>query len=174
MNIQFAKLEMPKTGALAVGVVPERKLAATALLADRLSKGAIGRALGVSRFKGKADELLQILTPSELALDRLLLYGLGQPAAVDALVAEAIGGRLVAHANAVGETTLAIAVDPIAGCKLAPAEFAARVAQGARLRSYRFDKYRTKEKSEQKPSLKKLTVLVEDVAAARRAYAPLE
>ena len=174
MKIQFAKLEMPTAGALAVGVVDERKLTATATLADRLSKGAIGRALGVSRFKGKADELLQILAPGELALDRMLLYGLGQPANIDALGAEAIGGRLVAHANAAGETVLAIAIDPIAGCKLAPAEFAARVAQGARLRSYRFDKYRTKEKPEQKPTLKKLTLLVDDTAAARAAYAPLE
>jgi leucyl aminopeptidase len=174
MKIEFAKLEMPTTGALAVGVVDERKLTATATLADRLSKGAIGRALAVSRFKGKADELLQILAPGELEVDRVLLYGLGQPAGLDALAAEAIGGRLVAQANSAGEKALAIAVDPLAGCKLAPPEFAARVAQGARLRSYRFDKYRTKEKPEQKPSVKKLTLLVEDAAAARRAYAPLE
>src|SRR5690349_7434137 len=152
MKIQFAKHETPTTGALAVAVADERKLTASATLADRLSKGAIGRALAVSIFKGRADELLQVLAPGELKLDRVLLYGVGAPATVDHLVAEAIGGRLVAHANGVGQTSLSIAVDPIPGSKIGAAEFAARVAQGARLRSYRFDKYRTKEKPEQKPS----------------------
>ncbi|MGE3967089.1 MAG: leucyl aminopeptidase [Dongiaceae bacterium] len=174
MKIQFAKHEMPTAGALAVAVADERKLAASATLADRLSKGAVGRALAVSRFKGRADELLQILAPGELKLDRVLLYGVGAPATLDPLVAEAIGGRLVAHANGVGETSLSIAIDPISGSKVGAAEFAARVAQGARLRSYRFDKYRTKEKPEQKPSVKKLTIMVEDPAAAKRAYEPLE
>ena len=40
----------------------------------------------------------------------------------------------------------------------APAEMAAHIAQGARLRAYRFDKYRTREKPEQKPTLKRLTL----------------
>ncbi|MBI3708648.1 MAG: leucyl aminopeptidase, partial [Proteobacteria bacterium] len=45
---------------------------------------------------------------------------------------------------------------------------------GARLRAYRFDKYRTREKDEQKPTLKALTLMVTDVAAARKAAAPLD
>ncbi len=54
------------------------------------------------------------------------------------------------------------------------AAIAADLAFGARLRSYRFDKYRTKEKPEQKPTLEELTILVEDPAAAKRAFQPLE
>jgi leucyl aminopeptidase len=51
---------------------------------------------------------------------------------------------------------------------------AAQMAFGARLRSYRFDKYRTKEKPEQKPSVKKLTLLVDDPGAAKKLFEPLE
>jgi leucyl aminopeptidase len=174
MKIQFAKFEIPESGALAVGALEERKLQASATAADKAAKGALGRALGVSRFKGRADDLLQILAPGDLPLSRVLLFGLGQPDAVDVLAAQAIGGRLVAYVNATGDGSLAIAVDAIPGAPLSPPEMAAHLAFGARLRSYRFDKYRTKEKPEQKPSLKKLTLLVEDPAAAKKLFEPLD
>jgi leucyl aminopeptidase len=60
------------------------------------------------------------------------------------------------------------------GAKLAPAEAAANVAFGARLRSYRFDKYRTQLKAEQKPTLKKLTLQSDVATAAKKAFADLD
>ncbi|TAN56842.1 MAG: leucyl aminopeptidase, partial [Rhodospirillales bacterium] len=44
---------------------------------------------------------------------------------------------------------------------------------GARLRGWRFDRYMTQEKPEDKPKLKTLTLLTGDLAASRRAFAPL-
>ena len=44
---------------------------------------------------------------------------------------------------------------------------------GAVLRSYRFDRYRTKEKADDKPKLTALSVLVDDPAMAASAWAPL-
>ncbi|MFZ5791117.1 MAG: leucyl aminopeptidase [Pseudomonadota bacterium] len=174
MKVNFAKFEMPDTGALAVGAVEERKLQASALTADRAAKGALTRALAVSRFKGRSDDVLQVLAPGDLTLSRVLLYGLGQPNALDALTLQAIGGRLAAQLNSTGDTAAAIAIDAVPGAPLSPAEMAAHLAYGARLRSYRFDKYRTKEKPDQKPSLKKLTVMVEDPGAAKKLYEPLD
>jgi leucyl aminopeptidase len=174
MKIQFAKFEIPESGALAVGALEDRKLQASATALDKAAKGALGRALSVSRFKGRSDDLLQVLAPGDLPLSRALLFGLGQANAVDALAAQAIGGRLVAYANGTGDSALAIAIDAIPGAALSPAEMAANLAFGARLRSYRFDKYRTKEKPEQKPSLKKLTLLVEDPNAAKKLFEPLD
>jgi leucyl aminopeptidase len=48
------------------------------------------------------------------------------------------------------------------------------LAFGAQLRSYRFDKYKTKQKPEQKRSLKRLTVATSGAKAAKRAYQPLD
>ncbi|HHI82780.1 MAG TPA: leucyl aminopeptidase, partial [Rhizobiales bacterium] len=52
--------------------------------------------------------------------------------------------------------------------------FAAAIASGMRLRAYRFDKYKTKKKEDEKPDLKAVTVLAAKPAAARNAYAPYE
>jgi leucyl aminopeptidase len=72
-----------------------------------------------------------------------------------------------------GDAAAAIACDSIDGMKIDATEFAANAAFGARLRSYRFDKYFTKEKKEDKPSVKKLTVLTE-ASGAKAAFAPLD
>ena len=67
-----------------------------------------------------------------------------------------------------------VAVDTLAGAKLGTAEMAAHLALGARLRSYRFAKYRTKEKKADKPKLAEMRLLVRDGAKARAAYAQLD
>ena len=45
---------------------------------------------------------------------------------------------------------------------------------GAVLRAYRFDRYRTKEKPEDKPKLAKLTLLTGDPARGKTAWEPLQ
>jgi leucyl aminopeptidase len=59
-------------------------------------------------------------------------------------------------------------------CSTLSAQQAAEVAFGAVLRGYRFDRYRTKEKPEDKPKLARLTVLTAEVAKAKAAWEPLE
>ncbi|MGH6932167.1 MAG: leucyl aminopeptidase [Dongiaceae bacterium] len=174
MKISFAKPEIPTSGAIVVGVLDERKLTPTAAQLDKQTKGAIGRALAASRFKGKPEDALTIMAPAGLEANRILLVGLGKPASLEPLVVQAIGGRLVAQLSGTGESAAAVMIDEIEGAKLTSAEAAAHLAQGARLRSYRFDKYRTTEKPDQKPSLKRLTVMAGDPSAAKKHYDPLQ
>src|SRR5215470_10608482 len=173
MKISFSKIEIPSSGAVVVGVYEERKLTPSAAQLDKQTKGAIERALAASRFKGKADDILTVLAPGGIEASRIVLVGLGKPGALDAAGVQAIGGRLVANLANSGETAAAVAVDDGSDQKLATAEQAAHLAYGARLRSYRFDKYRTTEKPEAKPSLKKLTVMCGDPNAAKKAFDPM-
>ena len=174
MKISFADPKLPKSGTLVVGVLEGKKLSASASALDKESNGALAGAIAASRFTGKKEETLMMPAPRGLFYDRVVLLGLGKPNALTAVQAQRLGGALVPVLNAVGATTAAIAVDKIPGTRLAPADAAANLAHGAVLRSYRFDKYRTKEKPEKKPTLVELTVLTSGAAAARRAYAPLE
>ena len=58
--------------------------------------------------------------------------------------------------------------------KFDAATVAAHLAYGAKLRAYRFDKYKTKEKAEDKPKLKTVSVRTGVVEKAKKLYAPLE
>ncbi|MET1029123.1 MAG: leucyl aminopeptidase [Dongiaceae bacterium] len=174
MKIAFAKPELPAQGTLVAVVAEQRKLGQLATQIDKAGKGGLSRALAASRFKGNADELLTILAPAGSEADRLILAGFGEPGKLDVLAAQAIGGRLIATLNGVGEKEVAIQIEVPEGASISEATLAAQIAYGARLRAYRFDKYRTKEKPEQKPSLKKVTVMTSDPAAAKKLFDPLD
>ncbi|MBI3445255.1 MAG: leucyl aminopeptidase [Magnetospirillum sp.] len=174
MKIAFAKPSLPNSGAMIVGVLEGKVMTATAQTLDTQAGGGISRAISASRFEGKKGQTLMILAPAGLEISRLLLVGLGKAKDVDAQAAQAFGGTALAQVQTAGDAEAVIALDILPGTTLSPPELAANVAFGARLRSYRFDKYMTKQKKEDKPSLKKLTVTTESAAEAKTAFAPLD
>ncbi len=171
MKFTFAKPGLAETGALVVGVLLESKLTPGAKLLDRKMKGGLSRAIKASRFKGDKDQSLTLIAPAPTKLDRVLVLGLGKAGDIDGLRMQAAGGRIYAALGSSGLGQAAVLVDAIEGCKLGPAEMAAEIAFGARLGSYRFDKYRTKEEKDAKPSLKAIGILCEGSAKARAAFA---
>jgi len=175
MKIGFAKPEQPLCGAMIVGVWEEAMPTPTARRLDEATGGAIMRALSATpRFKGKKDELLPIVAPANLPVSRIVLAGLGKPDLVDAQLFQRLGGNLVAHLNSAGEREATVAVDVGEGAPIDQTEAAAQLAFGAQLRAYRFDRYKTKQKPEQRASLDRLTVATAAPAAAQRAYEPLD
>ncbi len=171
MKIVFASPAPPDGGALVVGALEGRKLTSSAKALDKMLKGGLTRAVKASRFKGKKDESLTLLAPPGVKADRVYLVGLGKAADLDALRLQNIGGRIYAALGAKGHSTVSVAVDAIDKGKLKPSEMAAEMALGARLRSYRFDKYRTKEGRDKKPTLKTLRMCCQGAGRARAVYA---
>jgi leucyl aminopeptidase len=172
MKVEFSAFPKAFSGNVAVFVGADKQLQATAKAIDTATGGAIERSIGASRFTGAKSTTLSVL--GQAGYGRLILLGAGKARELDARTAEALGGLVVAEANGAGLKAMTIVVDPIKGNALSPADVAAHIALGAQLRSYRFDKYKTKQKPEQKPSLEKITMVVAGPADARRAYAGLE
>ena len=171
MKITFTKIAVPTSGALVLTALRGSKFTDTTKAMDRRLRGAVRRAVKAApRFKGDKGQLLEILAPAGLRLNRLLIVGLGKGSEVDGLALEAMGAAVARRVSATGDITAAIAVDAIAGAGISTAEAAAHVAVGVRLGSYRFKRYRTKEKPERKPSLASLSILVGPVGGARKAY----
>ena len=141
---------------------------------DKKTGGALGRAIAASRFKGGKGQVLSLLAPEGLKASRLLVFGLGKADEADDLVLQAAGGGIVANLATAGDKVANVLAERPPKSKLKLADCAANLAYGARLRSYRFDKYRTKEKEEDKPTLETLTFMVKEPAAARKAFAKLD
>ena len=169
MKIAFSKPQTPKKGAVVVFADQNKnapRLLACALAFDKTLGGAIKRAMGASRFKANAGQTLVVLAPGKGSISRVIVVGLGKGSEVKDLVAEQAGGVATAQLGASGDERAAVLVEVPKGCKLSIAELAAHVGVGARLRSYRFDKYRTTEKKENKPALDRLDVQVPATAMA--------
>jgi len=172
MKVEFSAFPKAFSGNVAMFVGAEKQLQATAEAIDTATGGAIERSIAASRFTGAKSTTLAVL--GQAGYGRLILLGTGKAGELDARTAEALGGLVVAEANGAGLKAITVVVDPIKGNRLSPAEVAAHIALGAQLRSYRFDKYKTKQKPEQKASLEKITMVIAVPAEARRAYAALE
>jgi leucyl aminopeptidase len=161
LDIAFAKISAPTSGVLAIPLAEGAELSATAQAIDKSLAGALKRAMDAAKFTGKKGATANILAPG--GFSRILLLGLGKELASRA--AEELGGALQAALSK--EPEVSFLAD-----SLTPA-LAAHVALGARLRGYRFDKYRTTQKDDEKPKLAALKILTPEPDAAAAAYAPL-
>jgi len=129
--------------------------------------GTLGQAASASRFTGGKGQTLDVLAPGGVDAARLVLVGLGKADAVDGIAIEHAAATAYGAVKASGLPALRIEL-PDAG-----PELAARAALGVRLAAYRFDKYRTKEPADKKPSVVKTEVVCNDVDAALEAFAPM-
>ena len=173
MQISFVAPSNIAAGAWVVGATDGSVLLPAAVRADKASGGALTRALKSSSFTGKAGQMLEVLAPAGLAASRLLLVGLGKPESVDEKGLETLGAQIVARLYAGGETAASLEVELPKGSKVKKPEAAAHLVFGARLRSYAFDKYRTRNLDEYVKKLTTLRVVTSDTAAAKKAFAGL-
>ncbi|WP_428487612.1 leucyl aminopeptidase [Rhodopila sp.] len=164
LDIAFAKPTLPKSGALALMVHEGEQPSGLWAQLDEATGGAIARAFAVAEFKGGKGKTCSILAPTD-GLTRVLAVGLGKPADATQKILEEAGGAV--SAGLARETAVAIAVGALTSAQ------AAEVALGAVLRAYRFDRYRTKEKPEDKPRLTRITILTNELAKAKSAWEPL-
>ena len=161
LDIAFARSTLPKSGALVLLVHEGEKPSGLWQQVDEATGGAIARALEVAEFKGGKGKSVSILAPGA-NLNRVIVIGLGKPAEITDRVLNEAGGA--AAAALTREAAAAVSAGT-----LTPAQ-AADVALGAVLKAYRFDRYRTKEKAEDKPKLTKLSILTSDLPKARAAW----
>lgn len=155
---------------LAVFVADDGKLASEKALGATASY--VTQSLSAAQFKGGKGETLTLLNPGK-SPSHILVIGLGKAAEMKPLTLEEAGATAVAAAFAAKLAQLELDASLPKGVKLDTAEGAARLAYGAKLRAYRFDKYRTKEKPEEKPKLKTVNVITAKIDAAKKAFAPL-
>ena len=170
MKISFVKPGLPATGIVVVIFGANGKLSNTATRLDKKAGGAIRRAIRASRFEGKCGQSLNIIAPSGTRLDRILLLGHGKSSEVTPLEMQKIGGRIYYGTHKVKNGLVTVVLDTVTKAKMTTAEMAAEIGFGANLRSYRFDKYKTKLKPENKPSIKSLNISCVGYANARKKY----
>ena len=124
----------------------------------------VAAAASASKFKGKLHASMEILNPSELSVERLIVIGLGDGKAE--LNVLNLGGVAYAKIGA-GRNGVVI-------CDLENSDAAAAdLMLGAQLRAYKFDQYKTKKPdADEDDKLGSISFAVADIDAAKEAYAP--
>jgi leucyl aminopeptidase len=161
MDIRFADTRPESDFALALPVAGK----------DRGTLGSLGpnqaqvaSALDRQRFDGEASSVAEQFVDQDGQSRRVLLVGTGTGSPVGE-TAEKLGGTVAARLQTSGETRAVIDLSGL-GCD---ADAAARVALGAVLRSWRYDRYRTTLKDKQKPTLNEI-IIVGGASGAEQRY----
>ncbi|MEJ0061774.1 MAG: leucyl aminopeptidase [Alphaproteobacteria bacterium] len=173
MKITFAPAQIPTQGHAVIPVALGQKLGELGAKLDKKTGGALKKAMTAGNFTGKKDEALSVVAPPRTKIGRVILLGIGKPEELTEASAQNLGGGAASALIGVKAAQGAVIADIFKGGKLSPAEFAANLAFGARLRGYRFDKYKTK-KTPDSAALKGCAVETVDVPGARRAWAALD
>jgi leucyl aminopeptidase len=118
------------------------------------SQQSVGAALDRSRFEGEGSSASEQFIDDNGTVRRLLVVGTGAGSA-PADGAEKLGGMAAGRLQTSGEKT---AVIDLTGLNY-DADAAAKVALGATLRSWRYDRYRTRLKDNQKATLDEVVVV---------------
>ena len=159
LEISFTNAILPAGGALVLLVPEGAEPMGLHAAADEATGGAIRRALEAAEFTGKAGRHATILAPGA-NLSRVVAVGVGkQP---DARAVERAAGTAIAQLAR--DERAALATDAL------PDALAPHAAIGAGLRAWRFDRYRTTQKDDEKPRLAHLSILARDSDAAGPAW----
>ncbi len=170
MEISFSALALPKKGSLVLAVGENLKFAPLASSLNKKIGGLLGKAAKAENFKGKRGKMISVIAPAGSTLDNIILYGAGSKRdKLTEVDIQKAGSQVYAYLNAIRAHEATVIVEEKVG-NLSVSEVAAQVAHGLKLRSYNFDKYFTKKKPEEKPSLKKITFAVKDPAEAKKHY----
>ena len=170
MDIEFVSsgaVEGEPLSAVAVPVFENQALSSAGEALDAASGGALSRAMGPSRFTGAQDQTLDLVAPAGLHAARVVLVGAGARDKLADLGIERLAAQAYHAVKTSGVSTLELRLGDLA------APEAARAGLGVQLAAYRFDRYRTKEKPEKKPSVVKVQIACTDPAAAAAAFEPL-
>ena len=172
MKIDFSGPGSAATGALVVGISDGNLLTPSAKDMDKKTGGALRCAIKSGAFKGKAGQSLSLLSPAGTRLDRIVLVGLGKLKDVNERAMHMVGGQIFAALKAGGSKSATVLVDGMEKSELTAADMAVAIAEGVRLRSYRFDKYQTKKKSNNngKPSLTAMTFRCRGATKAKAVF----
>ncbi len=165
--IAFAKFAAPKKGSVFVLAADDGGLGEPAKACD--PSGTLARAFPVAEFSGKFASVVEVLAPQGTSLDRLLAIGVGKVAGLDDFAWLKLGGTIAASLRKA--TEVAVIFD-VPGATIGGRQ-AANLAAGIILRSYSFDKYKTKkDKDDTEPKKPvKVTIHTADPAAAKKAFA---
>ncbi len=171
LDVIFIDKAPEKAAAIALLLNEGLKMSSFLMLLDQEYQGIISKTLQDKQiFAGKFGQLKLLTTTNKRGeIRQLLLVGTGEESKLADTCIEELGGRIVAAAHAARVGNIAVNLESKLGNRL-PAVAACLVASGALLASYKFDKYQTKQKEEEKFLVKSIEILTDDVPATQQSF----
>jgi leucyl aminopeptidase len=169
VKVGFVPFSTAPRGTLVVFCDDSLKFGSVTRKALGAAADRIRRAASAIEFKGKSGSALDLLEPEGIKIHRLIVIGTGKQSELKEKDFLKFGGVLAGKLNAASEAVTVLA-ELSDGAMTA--EQAAGIATGIRLRAYKFTRYKTKKKDENDGLRAQVSIAVDDLGAARKAFVP--
>jgi leucyl aminopeptidase len=171
LNVSFREKKLYKNEAITVLINDQLKIYNDILEIDKQLQHLILKAIrNASRFQGRFGQtlFLSIIEKNE-KLQNIIVVGIGNEKKLKSYQLEELGGIIYSRAKEAQANSVKIRVDYRIGLFL-ETEIAVLLASGGLLAAYKFDKYLTKQKEEDKFVISTFNVIVKDEYAAYKAF----
>ncbi|MBN8920106.1 MAG: leucyl aminopeptidase, partial [Rhizobiales bacterium] len=168
VKLGFSPLSAPSAGVLVAFCDGSIQFGPQTRSVLKAAGDLIERATQAESFKGKLGGVLDLVAPAGLPFSRLLILGVGTPAELKPKDFVRLGGIAAGRYRASAGAATVFCELPRGAMT---AEQAGDIGLGLSLRSYAFDRYKTKPKDDGDAAAKgRFTIAVRDVAAARKVW----
>lgn len=140
---------------------------------DTMMQGGIERAIKSSDFSGKKGQVLSLVAPAHMSVNRVVLLGLGEIDNCSAQIVTESGASLAVELLKMPCATATFLLEGITVPTLKNHEIGAHLAAGVLLRSYRFNKYKTNQKPEDHRRIDSLKVILDLPEKADECFSKL-
>lgn len=171
LKITFAKTPSATTKTI---IIPADKNGAINA-AGKSHKKIIENAIKNSpNFRGKTGQTITIHLPEKEDFDHIIVLGLEDLKALDALKAQEAGGKLYIALKSLGTPNAALLLSDDKALKaINSQDLAANIAYGLKLRSYQYLKHKAKPKKAT-PELKSFSIINDQSTAIKKTYTALD
>ena len=141
-TLSFASGTAPADGVAVVFAEEGPRLSAPAKDLDKNSKGLLSKAIGITGFKGKKEQTVDLIAPQGLKFARVVVVGLDKPSGYEPEDWVSLGGTVRGLLTGKEAPAAHIYLETASGA--VSATDVANFALGALLRGYKFKKYKSK------------------------------
>ncbi len=166
MLVSFDSQSLPSKGTIILVAKDKVKLDKIASKLDKDIDGAITKAAKLQNYSGKKGEILVLAAPAKTSYDNIIIAGLGSPKDIKDDSFLKLGGKISVVLNNLKVKKAFLVLEGLKDDSNA----SILIAEGASLRGYRFDKYKTKDKEKLKVYLQELSILCEEHKKAAQLY----
>lgn len=143
-EIKFIDLEEPEQGTVVVFTGEGKRGGEILKKLDKKTGGQISKAMSLAEFEGKKNQNLELLLPANLDLDKIIVIGTAGLRLDIPHQWTLLGGRLAALSKKDLSGRLTVIAENNGDDITCSNETTARLALGIQLRTYQFDKYKSK------------------------------
>ncbi len=174
MKVLFSGPVDVSSGTVVIFAFDQCKLGVRGKNVDRKIGGAVSSAMKSSKFQGKLGQCISILAPANIKLDRIVVFGLGKERNLDRNGLELLGSKVFQQLDTDQIKTAVLYIEDINNKEVNIDDSGPQIAFGAKLSSYRFEKYKNLRKSETQTRPKSITIQLKKANKAREKFKILD